>query len=110
MPPPHTHTHTHPTQTPLDLLLLAVSGDGGVRVVRRPAAVPGAPDGRGGRDRLPQLQHLSHPLEGDRGIAHFMFRFNIYLTRWKETYSSLHLSFQYLPHPLEGDRASWQYT
>lgn len=50
-----------------DLLLLAVSGDAGLRVVCRPAAVAGGSDDGEGRDRLPQLQHLPHPLEGDRG-------------------------------------------
>lgn len=52
---------------PPDLLLLAVSGDGGLRVVRRPAAVPGGSDGGQGDDGLPELQHLPHPLEGEGG-------------------------------------------
>lgn len=47
-----------------DLLLLAVPGDAGLRVVRRPAAVSGGSDDGEGHDRLPQLQHLPHPLEG----------------------------------------------
>lgn len=50
-----------------DLLLLAVPRDRGLRVVRRPAAISGGPNGREERDRLPQLQHLPHPLEGDWG-------------------------------------------
>lgn len=50
-----------------DLLLLALPGDPGFRVVCRPAAVSGGSDGGEGSDRLPQLQHLPHPLEGHRG-------------------------------------------
>lgn len=44
-------------------------GDAGLRVVRGPAAVSGAPDGGEGHDRLPHLQHPPDPLEGDRGTG-----------------------------------------
>lgn len=67
------NTTDRATLVPPDLLLLAVSGDGGLRVVCGPAAVSGGSNDGEGNDGLPELQHLPHQMEGEGGTRVRLF-------------------------------------